>query len=190
GGNGGILGSHGTVGHFGTLASGPPVATDGGLGVTGSWITDSDGRVVMLHGLNQVYKLPPFTPSASGFSDDDAQFLAANGFNVVRLGVIWAGVEPQPGVFDRDYLDSINETVQTLASHGIRVILDMHQDSYSSVFGGEGAPEWATQTGGMPNLNLGFPLDYFFNPAQYAAWDALWSNAKARMKWGCSTTTR
>lgn len=179
GGTGGLLGSHGAVGAFGTLASGPPVVTTGGLDSTGTWITDSDGRAVMLHGLNEVYKIAPFAPSAIGFGDDDAQFLADNGFNVVRLGVIWAGVEPQPGVFDRSYLDTIDETVQTLARHGIRVILDMHQDGYSSVFGGEGAPEWATQTGGLPNPSLGFPYDYFFNPAQYNAWDALWSNAEA-----------
>ncbi len=179
GGIGGILGSHGAVGQFGTLASGPPSATVGGLDVTGTWITDDDGRAVMLHGLNAVYKIPPFEPAASGFDDDDAQFLAEHGFNVVRLGVIWAGVEPQPGVFDQSYLDSINQTVKTLSDHGIRVILDMHQDGYSSVFGGEGAPEWATQTGGLPNPDLGFPFDYFLNPAQYAAWDALWSNADA-----------
>ncbi|GFG69190.1 hypothetical protein AWC24_18615 [Mycolicibacter senuensis] len=179
GGNGGLLGSHGAVGAFGTLASGPPVVTTGGLDSIDTWITDGDGRVVVLHGLAEVYKVAPFAPSAIGFGDDDAQFLADNGFNVVRLGVIWAGVEPQPGVFDRSYLDSIDETVQTLARHGIHVVLDMHQDGYSSVFGGEGAPEWATQTGGLPNPSLGFPYDYFFNPAQYHAWDALWSNTAA-----------
>lgn len=29
------------------------------LGHAGRWMTDSDGRVVVLHGLNQVYKVPP-----------------------------------------------------------------------------------------------------------------------------------
>jgi len=179
GGIGGLYGSHGAVGEAGTLSSGPPVGTSDGLSNAGGWITDSDGRVVILHGLNEVYKIAPYEPSAIGFGDDDAKLLADSGFNVVRLGVIWAGVEPEPGVFDQAYLDSINQTVQTLAGHGIRVILDMHQDGYSSVFGGEGAPLWATQTGGLPNPALGFPFDYFFNPAQYYAWDALWSNADA-----------
>jgi endoglycosylceramidase len=61
------------------------------LGNTGTWLTDAEGRVVVLHGLNQVYKVPPYEPSADGFGDDDAAFLAANGFNAMRVGVIWAG---------------------------------------------------------------------------------------------------
>src|SRR5699024_7032982 len=117
---------------------------------TGNWLTDSDGRVVVLHGLYEVNKLPPFEPSATGFSADDAAFLADNGFNVVQLGIIWAAVEPEPGVFDDAYLASIAQTVQTLADHGIYTVLNMHQDLYSSAFGGEGAPEWAVQPGGLP----------------------------------------
>jgi len=61
-------------------------------------------------------------------------------------GVIWAGVEPEPGVFDTAYIDSIQQTVQTLADHGIYTILDFHQDEYSSAYGGEGAPAWAAQS--------------------------------------------
>ncbi|HEU0190606.1 MAG TPA: cellulase family glycosylhydrolase, partial [Mycobacterium sp.] len=139
--------------------------------------TNGNGQVVILHGLNEVYKIPPYEPSASGFGADDAAFLAANGFNAVRLGVIWAGVEPQPGVFNDAYLASIAQTVQTLQAHGIHVILDMHQDLYSATFQGEGAPEWATQTGGLANPQLGFPVNYALNPAENHAWDAFWSNA-------------
>jgi endoglycosylceramidase len=95
------------------------------------------------------------------------------------LGAIWAGVETEPGVFNKAYLDSIANTVQTLIDHGIYTVLDMHQDLYSSVFGGEGAPAWATQTGGRPNPDLGFPATYFVNPAENYAWDAFWSNAQA-----------
>ena len=90
----------------------------------GTWLTDAAGRVVILHGLNQVFKLAPYEPAADGFGDDDAAFLAENGFDAVRVGVIWAGVEPQPGVYDDAYLDSIADTVQTLAAHGIVSILD------------------------------------------------------------------
>lgn len=178
GGDGGMIGTHGAVGHFGTVA-GATVPVPGGLTTTEGWITDDDGRVVILHGLNQVYKIPPYTPSSDGFDDEDAAFLAANGFNVVRLGVIWAGVEPQPGEFDQAYLDSIEQTVQTLANHNIHVILDFHQDLYNEEFQGEGAPDWAVQDGGLSNPALGFPTNYVFNPAQNHAWDAFWDNAKA-----------
>ncbi|HET9875791.1 MAG TPA: cellulase family glycosylhydrolase, partial [Mycobacterium sp.] len=180
GGNGGFLfGDHGAVGHHGTLTDAPPIAGDSGLETTGSWFTDSDGRVVVLHGINQNYKVPPYEPSADGFGDDDAAFLAANGFNAVRLGFAWEAVEPEPGVFDDAYLASVAQTVQTLADHGIVSLLYPTQGLYSEVFGGQGFPEWMVQTGGLPNPQFGFPGNYVLNPAENHAWDAFWSNAEA-----------
>jgi len=182
GGNAGLLGNHGAVGKSGTGATLIQTgANNSMLSVTptGVWLTNSDGQVVLLHGFNEVYKLAPYEPSASGFSEDDAAFLAANGFNVVRLGVIWAGVEPQPGVYNAAYLQSIQQTVNMLAAHGIYTIIDMHQDLYSASLGGEGAPEWATKTGGLPNKSFGFPGSYYLNPAETAAWDGFWNNSNA-----------
>ena len=124
GGTAGFLGTHGAVGAFGKNVNASAAAQifAGSLlpiSTTGTWLTNSDGQVVILHGPNEVYKLPPYEPSASGFNADDAAFLADNGFTAVRLGVIWAAVEPQPGVIDTAYLDSINQTVQMLADHGV-----------------------------------------------------------------------
>jgi endoglycosylceramidase len=150
-----------------------------GLAQTGRWVTDATGRVVVLHGLNQVFKVAPYEPSADGFGDDDAAFLAQNGFNAVRVGVIWAAVEPQPGVYDDTYLNSIEATVRTLAAHGIVSLLDFHQDLYNEKFQGEGAPPWAVQDGGLPNPPLGFPGNYLGNPAEWHTWDQFWRNAKA-----------
>ncbi|HUO39623.1 MAG TPA: cellulase family glycosylhydrolase [Mycobacterium sp.] len=186
GGTAGWLGSHGAVGRSGELvndssgaAAQPADGSVAPLSITGTWMTNRDGQVVIMHGLNEVYKVAPYEPSASGFNADDAAFLAANGFNVVRLGVIWAAVEPEPGVIDTAYLDSIQQTVQTLSDYGIYTIIDMHQDLYSSTLGGEGAPAWAVQTGGAPNVNEGFPGSYYSNPAEKQAWDAFWGNAEA-----------
>lgn len=149
------------------------------LGHAGRWMTDADGRVVVLHGLNQVYKVPPYEPSAGGFGDDDAAFLQANGFNAMRVGVIWAAVEPQPLTYNDNYLTSIAQTVATLAAHGIVSLLDFHQDLYNEAFQGEGAPAWAVQTAGLPNPQLGFPGNYFANPAEEFAWHAFWRDAPA-----------
>ncbi len=154
-----------------------------GLGQTGRWITDTTGRVAVLHGVNQVYKLAPYTPSTDGFGDDDAAFLAANGFDAVRLGVIWAAVEPQPGHYDEAYLDSVAATVRTLAAHGIVSQLDFHQDLYNEKYQGEGAPAWAVTNDVvaqlLPNPALGFPDNYLANPSEWHTWDAFWANAKA-----------
>jgi endoglycosylceramidase len=163
-------------------ATATPTATGlaaAGLTQSGRWVTDSTGRVVVLHGLNQVYKVAPYEPSADGFGDDDAAFLAANGFDAVRVGVIWAAVEPQPGVYDDGYLDSIADTVNTLAAHGIVSILDFHQDLYNEKFQGEGAPAWAVIDGGLPNPPLGFPGNYLGNPAEWRTWDNFWQNKPA-----------
>ncbi len=143
------------------VITGPAVSP---LGHAGRWLTDAAGRVVVLHGLNQVYKVPPYTPSADGFGDDDAAFLAANGFNGMRVGIIWGAVEPQPGVYDDNYLASIAQTVQTLASHGMLSLLDSHQDLYNEVFQGEGAPAWAVQGRGAAQPAAGLPRQLLRQP--------------------------
>ncbi|MFZ0715306.1 cellulase family glycosylhydrolase, partial [Mycobacterium sp.] len=184
GGNAGVFGEHGAVGDFGTLPGGLTQPADPGgsllsLGTSGSFLTNSDGQVVTLHGLNEVYKIAPGDPLASGFNDDDAAFLAENGFNAVRVGVIWSDLEPDPGVFNTAYLNSIESTVQTLGNHGIYSIIDFHQDAYSTAFGGEGAPDWAVQTDGAANPSLPFPYNEFFNPAEQQAWESFWTNSDA-----------
>ncbi len=147
------------------------------LGHAGRWVIDAHGRVVVLHGTNMVYKLPPYDPAATGFSNDDGAFLAGIGFNVVRVGVIWKALEPRPGVYDDAYLGRIAATVRMLARHGIVSLLDFHQDLFNERFQGEGAPDWAVQDGGLPNPRYGFPGNYIANPALEHALDAFWNNA-------------
>ena len=182
GGNSGDFGSHGAAGEYGTVA-GESSSDDGTLlaiGTSGTSLVNSDGQDVLLHGTNLVVKVSPYEPTAEGFDSADAQFLAANGFNVVRLGIDWAALEPEPGDFNTAYLQSIESTVQTLGQAGVYSILDLHQDDYSSVFGGEGAPAWAAPTGGLPNIQaLPFPFNGLINPAENNAWDAFWSNTDA-----------
>jgi endoglycosylceramidase len=147
------------------------------LGHAGRWITDASGRVVIVHGINMVEKQPPYYPSAVGFGDDDAAFLARIGFNAVRVGVIWKALEPSPGVYDSAYIGHIMSTVRTLARHGVLSLLDFHQDMLGERFQGEGAPDWAVQDGGLANPALGFPGNYTGNPALEHALDQLWANA-------------
>jgi endoglycosylceramidase len=153
------------------LAASPP-------GHAGRWITDASGRVLVLHGLNMVYKRPPYLPSAAGFGNDDAAFLSRNGFNVVRLGVIYGAVEPSPGVYDDAYLAGIAATVRALSAHGIYTLLDFHQDQYNERFHGEGFPDWAVQDDGLPNTpDFGFPGNYTQQPAVQRAFDHFWADS-------------
>ena len=144
----------------------------------GRWLVDPSGRVVLLHGVNAVWKHAPWAPpaTAEGFTARDADFLAANGLNAVRLGVLFAGVMPKPGVVDGAYLDSIDRVVKLLASRHIWVLLDFHQDDYATRFTGEGFPEWAVHDDGLPFTPAGSFFANYFTPALARTFDNLWAN--------------
>jgi endoglycosylceramidase len=151
------------------------------LGHVGRWITDAQHRVVIVHGLNMVYKRPPYYPAKVGFGADDATFLADHGFNAVRLGVIYKGVEPRPPSegepsYNDTYLAHIADTQQTLASRGVFSQVDFHQDLFNERFQGEGWPDWQVQDDGLPNPQNGFPNNYLTNPALNRAFDHFWAN--------------
>jgi endoglycosylceramidase len=144
----------------------------------GPYLTDPAGRVVFIHGVNSVFKHAPYVApaTASGFKARDADFLARNGLNGVRLGVLFAGVMPKRGLIDHHYLDRIDRIVQLLASRHIWVLLDFHQDAFNERFKGEGFPDWATNDDGLPFIDLG---NFFLNdqtPTVQRAYDHLWDN--------------
>src|SRR3954451_810079 len=148
------------------------------FGHVGRFVTDATGRVFMSHGVNLVYKVAPYEPSVTGFGEDDARFLQSEGFNSVRLGVIYKAVEPTPGVYDDAYLAKIAQTAELLERHHIAPLLDFHQDMYNERFQGEGWPDWAVLDDGLPNQpQLGFPGNYLAQPAVNRAFDNFWANA-------------
>jgi endoglycosylceramidase len=155
-------------------------AVGGPLGHSGRWITDARGRVVILHGLNMVNKRAPYTPAAAGFGATAAKTLADNGFDVVRLGVLYQSVEPRPGVFNRRYLRSIAKTVAQLARHGVYSLLDFHQDEMNQEFGGEGFPTWSVETDGLPVQHYVFSQGYLESPALDRAYDNFWTDQQGR----------
>jgi endoglycosylceramidase len=125
--------------------SGRPVT--GRLARTGAWVTDPQGRVVVMHGFNVVKKLAPFYPSR--FTVRDARLLADEGFTVARIGFIWQGLEPSPGRYDDSYVARIARLDSLLGRYGIRTLIDFHQDGWSNGFGFDGAPAWADNPGGV-----------------------------------------
>jgi endoglycosylceramidase len=147
------------------------------LNHAGRWLVDTKGRVVVLHGFNMVNKLPPYLPDAIGFDLAHAAFLAEQGFNTMRLGIIWKALEPEPAMYDDIYLDRIGETVSALGRAGVRVLLDFHQDMYNERFNGQGAPDWAVQDDGLPAWpDIGFPGNYAVMRALWRAYDHFWAN--------------
>lgn len=139
---------------------------------------DNAGRQVILHGLNYVNKDP-----ASGYMHPEADGLfrefRAWGFNCLRLGLIWDGLEPQPGVYNETYLQAIRRRLDLAGEAGLYVFLDMHQDLYSSLYS-DGAPAWATLSGGQSHIGGEVWSDaYMSSPAVQAAIDNFWRNAPA-----------
>ncbi len=154
-----------------TAAPAPPLSHEG------RWMTDADGRIVILHGVNMVNKRPPYSPAAAGFDAGDARFLARHGFNNVRLGIIYGAVEPEPGAYDRAYIRSIARTEELLAEHRIFSMLDFHQDLYNERFTGEGWPNWAVLDDGISaEPTTGFPATYLTSPGLNRAFDSFWAN--------------
>ena len=77
--------------------------------------------------------------------DEDAQLLASMGHNTIRLGLLWAGLEPVEGQYNMTYMEvtsalltalqsfhsftvqEIIKCVDTAEKFGIHTVLDMHQ---------------------------------------------------------------
>ena len=114
-------------------------------------IVDTEGRERFFHGTNVVYKTAPFIPvidhfdAKESFSVEDADLLASMGFNTIRLGVLWAGLEPVEGEYNMTYLDLVEEIVVMAGERGIYSLLDMHQDAFNAKFCGNGVPDWAAK---------------------------------------------
>ena len=125
-------------------------------------IVDSSGRKVLLRGFNDdaLVSYPKDPPAP--LDEMDATLMQQAGFDVVRLGIDWAQLEPARGRIDQAYLDRVAGAVSMLNRHGLYVIFDMHfRLGWSPRFGYSGAPGWATI--GVPNWN---PLpQYSWSPS-------------------------
>jgi endoglycosylceramidase len=139
---------------------------------------DPYGRDLILHGINVVNK-----DSGTGYvghiTPEEMADFKSWGFNVIRLGIIWDGLEPEPGVYNEEYLSQIDEMIRWASDNDLYVFLDMHQDLYSVEFS-DGAPAWATITDGQPHLTGSIWSDsYLISPAVQTAFDHFWANTPA-----------
>ena len=142
------------------------------LAVKGGRLVDGQGRAVVLHGVNVVYKLAPYTPD---FTRADARRLRGWGMNAIRLGVSWRALEPTRGAIDVYYVRRVRRLVRVAGAEGLWVLVDMHQDEWSERFGGNGAPDWATLDDGQPFVESPFPYGYL-QPAVGRSFTSFWTD--------------
>jgi endoglycosylceramidase len=111
---------------------------------------DDEGRARIFHGQNVVVKLPPYLPTTDKFDpftsmvDEDFQNMQNWGVKIVRLGVMWEAVEKSPGVYDHDYLNTVESMIKKFGDYGIYTLVDNHQDMFSRKLCGEGVPHFYT----------------------------------------------
>jgi endoglycosylceramidase len=155
-------------------------------------LRDQYGREVTLRGVNAraqgIFDVTftdgrlPLEPIPT-FDAGDADRMRGFGFNLLRLPISWSALEPEPGQYDRRYLDRIAAIVTVCQRRGILVIIDFHQDAFSKEIGQDGAPRWALDlllgAGGYPYL--GGPLTDLdarrFAPATFAAFREFFADA-------------
>ena len=90
------------------------------------------------------------------YTEEDARLMASMGYNIIRLGVLWAGLEPELGQYNMTYLDQVIIIVDTAEKYGLHPVLDMHQDVFNRRFCGNGVPDWVPQP---PQFNFPYPLE-------------------------------
>jgi Cellulase (glycosyl hydrolase family 5) len=130
-------------------------------------IVDALGAAVILRGVNvnqlgEYYRQDPAIADVLPLTEQDFADIAALGMNVVRLTLSWSQLEPERGRISTRYLERIHQAVDWARTHGIYVVLDVHQDAWGAhvaaephrlcrpgtapMVGWDGAPAWATYT--------------------------------------------
>lgn len=146
--------------------------------VEGQSFVDSEGRQIIFSGINFISKNPQENYMPLQGKETLIQFKNW-GFNCIRLGIIWDGLEPEPGQYNEAYLKEIDERIQWAAENDIYVYLDMHQDLYGAKYS-DGAPDWATLDEGQAHYKGAVWSDsYLISPAVQTAFDNFWENTPA-----------
>ena len=142
------------------------------LHAQGTCFVDAKGRQIILRGLNLGgdSKVPypdggtqhpndfanhrevsfvgrPFLLSDA---DEHLSRIKAWGFNCLRLLTTWEAVEHAgPRQYDTQYLDYLQEICRMAGEHELYVFIDFHQDVWSRMSGGDGAPGWTFEAVGL-----------------------------------------
>jgi endoglycosylceramidase len=111
---------------------------------------------------------------------EERALLAASGFNSVRMLTFWSAITPSPGVVDDGYLDALAAEVEALASDGLYIVLDMHQDLWGAPFG-NGAPSWACPDELKEGYEGSSPWwTSYFSDQVSSCFDRFWDREEAR----------
>jgi hypothetical protein len=163
------------------------------LKIKNNHFIDDSGRTVLLRGVNLGGSSKvPFTPNGathikSNFSDHrEVSFVGrpfplkeANehfsrlkqwGFNCLRILVTWEAIEHGgPKEYDKEFLDYLEEIIKIAGEYGFYIFIDPHQDVWSRMTGGDGAPGWTFEKVGLDytkfeSSEASFVMQLRYNP--------------------------
>lgn len=146
--------------------------------VKGTAFVDESGRERIFNGINLVNKgyfdenTGKMNYTDINWNEDMFRRLSEKGINLLRFGLVWKAIEPQPGVYDEAYLDFMESFVDMACKYGIYVYLDVHQDCF------HGMPDWATVTDSYKRRKpvIIWAEGYFIDKAVHRAFDNFWAN--------------
>jgi hypothetical protein len=189
-----------------TPTIGPPTHDiRGPLHVVGTSLVDARGHAVRLISIhvpqmsrgegspNRIGRCPGYEPPPSVAYSQIARW----GFNSVRLSVAWANLESTPPTtgaggkivhhYNAAYLKALDAVVRGFTSHGVAVILDMHQVRWSPAFTnirlgrgitykcGVGMPKWLYPAGGSGTEMARAERTFFASPAKWTGLIDAWT---------------
>src|SRR3989304_5671049 len=103
--------------------------SSGGRSGPPSALPDDAGLSLILRGFNTASSAKSAPDGMPKFTEADLEREHADmGTNFVRFLISWRSVEPEPGQYDQEYLDRVEDRVSWYAERGYKVMLDMHQD--------------------------------------------------------------
>ncbi|MHA1804456.1 MAG: cellulase family glycosylhydrolase [Promethearchaeota archaeon] len=180
------------------------------LDVQGHWFIDQKGRKVLLRGVNLggSSKIPVKPNGAThvktNFRDHrEVSFIGRPfplreahehfkrikhwGFNCIRFLITWEAVEHfGSGIHDKEYLDYLEEILKIANEYKFYIFIDPHQDVWSRMTGGDGAPGWLFEKVGLDFTKFdaseaAFVMQYRYDPSNPKAYPQMyWDNNNVR----------
>lgn len=178
------------------------------LQIDGKLFRDSEGREITLRGINvageakypRAPDLPSYVPDKF-FDADDVSFVGRPfsladahshfarlrkwGYNTIRYIFTWEAIEHAgPGKYDDEWVSFTVDVLRIAKQYQFYVFMDPHQDVWSRLSGGSGAPAWTLYAAGLDprgfkKTEAALVHNTYDNPAEFPK--MIWSTNYTRL---------
>jgi len=185
------------------------------LHIDKDWFVDEHGRRTLLRGVNFTASSKiPVTPNGAthikndfrnhkevsfvghpvSLQESEEHFTRLKhwGFNCLRFLITWEAIEHAgPKQYDTEFLDYIEELLKIAGEEEFYVFIDPHQDCWSRMSGGDGAPGWTFEKVGIDftkfhEAGAAWLMQYRYDPRNPSSYPSMsWS--QSRIQFGCAT---